>query len=142
MGEHHRDVGVAAERRLPDQAFVEHAAQRVDVRPPVDLLAGDLLGSDVVDRAHQLSAVAEPALGEPLGEAEVRQVGVVGAVRAGAGVEQDVRRLDVPVHQPARVRGVEGAGDLREDAGRLRQLQPAAPQPLLQVARPPRSAWR
>ena len=51
----------------PGQALVEHAAERVDVGASVELLAGDLLGSDVVDRAHQLAVVAEPGLlGEPL----------------------------------------------------------------------------
>ena len=49
--EHDREVRVTPERRLPDEALVEHAAERVDVRPPVDLLPGDLLGCDVVDRA-------------------------------------------------------------------------------------------
>ena len=50
--EHDRDVRVAPKRRLPDETLVEHAAERVDVRPPVDLLTGDLLGGDVVDGAH------------------------------------------------------------------------------------------
>ncbi len=135
VGEHHCDVGVAAERRLPDKALVEHAAERVDVGTSVELLAGDLLGSDVVDRAHQLSVVTEPGLlGEPLGEPEVGQVGVVGPVRAGAGVEQDVGGLHVPVHEPARMRCIERAGDLRENGDRLARLEPPTPQTLLQVA--------
>ena len=49
--EHDREVRVTPERRLPDKALVEHAAERVDVRPPVDLLPRDLLGGDVVDGA-------------------------------------------------------------------------------------------
>ena len=60
--EHDREVRVTPERRLPDEALVQHAAERVDVRPPVDLLAGDLLGSDVVDRAEELAAVADSGL--------------------------------------------------------------------------------
>jgi hypothetical protein len=127
VGEHHRDVGVATERRLTDQALIQHAAQRVDVRPPVDLVAGDLLGGHVVDRAHQVTAQARAGLvGEPLGETEVRQVDVIGAIRPGAGVEQDVRRLHVAVHQPARMGGVEGAGDLGDDRHRLARLHASA----------------
>jgi hypothetical protein len=48
----HLEVRVPRERRLPDEALVEDAAERIDVRPPVDLLARDLLGGDVVDGAH------------------------------------------------------------------------------------------
>ena len=38
-------------------------------------------------------------------------------------VEQHVRRLDVPVHEPARMGGVERAGDLLEDADGVRRLE-------------------
>ena len=48
-------------------------------------------------------------------QAEVRQVDVLLAVRVG---DQDVRRLDVAVHEAAGVRGVEGVGDARHDARR------------------------
>ena len=53
--EHHGELRVTPERRLPDETLVEHAAERVDVRPPVDLLPGDLLGGDVVDGAQELA---------------------------------------------------------------------------------------
>jgi hypothetical protein len=47
--------------------------------------------------------------GDVLGQPEV------GEVRVLAGAEQDVGRLDVAVHDPARVRRVERARDLRDD---------------------------
>ncbi len=134
MREHDREVRVAPKRRLPDEALVEHAAERVDVRPPVDLLTGDLLGCDVVDGAHQVAVVADSGLlGDPLREAEVRQVDVVGAVGAGARVEQHVGGLHVAMHEAARVGRIEGARHLREDADRVRRVQTAALEALLQV---------
>ena len=134
MREHDREVRVTPERRLPDETLVEHAAERVHVRPPVDLLTGDLLGCDVVDGAQQVAVVADSGLlGDPLREAEVRQVDVVGAVGAGARVEQHVRRLHVAMHEAARVGRIEGARDLREDADRVRRVETAAPEALFQV---------
>ncbi len=135
MREDHRDVRLAPERRLAREAFVEHAAERVDVGASVDVVAGDLLGRDVVDRPHQVAVVADPGLvGDPLREAEVGEVGMVGAVGAGARVEQDVGRLHVPVDEAARVGRVERARHLGEDPDRLPRLEPAVPQPLLEVA--------
>ena len=134
MREHHREIRVAPERRLPDQALVEHAAERVHVRPPVDFLSGDLLGCDVVDRAQQMAVVAESGLlGDPLREAEVRQVDVVGAVGAGAHVEEHVGGLHVAMDETARVRRVQGARDLCEDADRVRRVQTAALETLFEV---------
>ena len=78
MGEHDGEVGVPPERRLSDETLVEHAAQGVDVRSPVDLVAGDLLGCDVVDGAHQVAVFGDSRLlGDAFREAEVGQVDVV-----------------------------------------------------------------
>ena len=132
--EHDREVRVTPERRLPDETLVEHAAERVDVRPPVDLLTGDLLGGDVVDGAQQVAVVADSGLlGDPLREAEVRQVDVVGAVGAGARVEQHVGGLHVAMHEAARMGRIQGARHLREDADRVRRVQTAALEALFQV---------
>ena len=135
MREDDRELRVALERRLPDEALVEHAAERVDVRPPVDLLARDLLGRDVVGRAHEVAVVADPGLlGDPPRDAEVGQVDVVGAVRPRARVEEHVRGLHVAVHETARMCGVERARDLRDDADRVRRVEAAALEARFQVA--------
>ena len=135
MREHHREVRVTPKRRLPDEALVQHAAERVDVRPTVDLLTGDLLGRDVVDGAEEGGAVPDCGLlRDPLRDAEVRQVDVVGAVGTGAAVEQHVRGFHVSMHETARVGRIQGARNLCEDADRVRRVQTTALQALFQVA--------
>ena len=59
---------------------------------------------------------------------------MIRAVGTRAGVEEDVRRLHVPMHEPARVRRVESARELRDDADRLPGLETAAFEALLEVA--------
>jgi hypothetical protein len=132
--ERHGEGRVTAKRGLPDETLVEHAAERVDVRPPVDLLTGDLLGGDVVDGAQHVAVVADSSrLGDPLREAEVREVDVVGAVGTGACVEQQVGGLHVAMHETARVGRVQGARHLREDADRGRRVQTAVLEAPFQV---------
>ena len=106
---------VATLERLPArEAFVEQAAERVDVGSTVDLVAADLLGRDVVDRAHQRCvAGGRTFVAETLRQPEISQVGMP------APVDQHVRRLDVPVHQPTLVRGIERAADLHRNCNRL-----------------------
>ena len=123
------DLRVTPERRLPDEALVEHAAERVDVRAAVDLLTLDLLGSDVVDRAEQLAVLADTGLvGDPLRDAEVRQVDVVGAVRPGTrcraarwrASRRDARgRAHAP--HPGRSRPARGGRSRPRDPGGLRR---------------------
>jgi hypothetical protein len=131
VGEDRGDVGAAAVRDGARQALEQQARQAVLVRPPVELLAADLLGRDVVDRAHEL-AVGGAALGRALGQAEVGQVAVLAPV---AVVEQDVARLHVAVDEAAAMGGVEGVRDLRGDRDRARRIErPLAPQQRLEVA--------
>ena len=49
MGVDGRHLGVPEERRGTGQALVQHAAERIDIGPSVDLAALDLFGRDVVD---------------------------------------------------------------------------------------------
>jgi hypothetical protein len=53
------------------------------------------------------------------GDAEVDEV------REVARADQDVRRFDVPVHQPDPVRGIEGRGDLLDDRDGAARLETA-----------------
>ena len=113
MGEQHSGIGYAGKRRPARQALIQQATERVDIGPAVHLLAADLLRSHIVDRAQRASLGGQPvSISEPAGEAEVGQIHVL--VR----VEQHVRGLDVSVHQPAFMRGVERVRDLRADRDR------------------------
>ena len=119
----------------PGQALVEHAAERVDVGAAVDRLALDLLRREVVDGAEE-----RPAAGEArdrrgvLGESEVAEIRVL-APPARPRVE-DVRRLDVAMDEPARVRGVERRRDLADERRRARSgsSRPALSSSAAQVA--------
>ena len=63
---------------------------------------------------------------DPLGDAEVGQVQVVGVIVVVAALDQQVSRLDVPVHKPLGVRGVQRPRGLaQQEHGDLR-LEPAA----------------
>ncbi len=58
---------------------------------------------------------------------------MVGAIRAGAFVEQHVGWLHVAVHETARVSRIQGARHLRDDPDRVRGVQPAVLEALFQV---------
>src|SRR4029453_7394116 len=106
---------------LAGEHLVEHAAERVDVGPPVDRRGLDLLGGDVVGGADPRAGPGQAAgRAEPLGEPGVGQVDVASFALAA---EQDVGRLDVAVHQPAVVRRVEGGSDRGGDALDLVEIQ-------------------
>ena len=122
--------GAPGERRLTGQHLEQHAAERIDVGAPIDLLrAAGLLGAHVRRCAH-----GQPELGE---------VGMVHAAD-GAGdaevgdhrlalAQQDVLRLDVPVHHARHV-GVRQCGrHVAHDRERVgeRELR-LAPHPLAQ----------
>ncbi len=96
---HHRQV-LALERLVAGQHLVEHHAQREEVGPVVHLLALDLLRRHVVGRAEELTLLGEVRAVEP-GDAEVRDLHPV--VRG----DEDVRRLDVAVDDPVRMRVVQ-----------------------------------
>jgi hypothetical protein len=63
--------------------------------------------------AEHLAGLGETGAGDGPGDAEV------GEPRIPVGVDDDVGRLDVPVHDPRVVRRLERHGDLGEDAARL-----------------------
>ena len=69
------DVAVLRVGDLAGQHLVEDAAQRVDVRAPVDRVALDLLGGDVVGRPHPEARSRQPSRRPgTLGQPEVGQV--------------------------------------------------------------------
>jgi hypothetical protein len=107
---HHRGHrGGALERRAAGEQGVEHAAQGVEVGAPVDPAAERLLGGEVLGGAHdgvgRRERLRAGRVGQ-LGDAEVEHA------HPAVGGVGDVARLDVAVHQPAGVRGVERRGHL------------------------------
>ena len=105
-------LGLAPEGWGPAEAFVQHAAERVAIRSPVDVPAPDLLRCEVVERADLTPRVRRgPA--RRLGDAEVSEVGVA------VLVEQHVGRLHIPVHQAAAVSRIERGRHLPENVQRV-----------------------
>ena len=84
-------------------------------------------GARVVDRPQP--APGRRQRGGALGQAREPEVGQQRAQLAAAALEQDVGRLDVAVHEPGLVRGLQRVGDQRHDAGGdLRRQRAADPQ--------------
>jgi hypothetical protein len=103
---------------LAAQHLVDHDAEAVEVGARVDLLAEALLRAHVARRRQQLAGDRQRAVhAKVLGEAEVDDH------RTAVGSEQDVRRLEIAVHDPPGVDGVEGAGDLQRQAQRRARRQ-------------------
>ena len=109
---HLRQLGVARERHAAGERVEEDGAQRVHVGARVRVLAADLLGRCEVRRTDETAGAGEAAAHRlALGQPEVGEVRVLLPILR----DQHVRRLDVAVHEPAPVRGVERAGDLPDD---------------------------
>ena len=112
VSEQRRNRCLALVGHLPGQHLEEHAPERVDVGAGVARFSGDLLRSHVIDRADHCSLDGKrgqriAALREP----EVRQIRVLLTI---PDREQDVPRLDVAVHEPAGMCGIERERDLRQ----------------------------
>ena len=100
--EHGGELAGAPVRRPAGQALVEDAAERVEIRAAVELLATGLLGRDVVDRPGERRIARET-----VHRGGVRRQPEVGQVRPVGLVDEDVPRLDVTVDQAAAVRRVQ-----------------------------------
>ena len=124
---------VLRERPAAGEQLEEHDPEGVDVGPAVHGLAGDLLGRGVGDRGRDLAVAGQRRQrGHVLRDAEVGQHRLLAAVVAG--LEQDVRRFDVPVEQPAGMCVVQCAADRGDDLqGVLRRERPALPQGDVQI---------
>ena len=111
-----REVGVehpgrlgAGVGHLPGEGAEHQARQAVLVGAPVEPLALDLLRRRVLQRADVLPRRGDLADGRApaLGDAEVAQVHLLATAGPRRPRDQDVARLDVPVHEPGLVHGVE-----------------------------------
>ena len=125
---HHLGPRLASERLSTAQELVEHDAQAEEVRSaidPVPFTAG-LLGAHVVGRPGQLGPLAvvlilerEPEIGDP------------GLARR---TDQDIRGLDVSMHQAARMCVVQRLCHHGDQLDRLSERRPALFEPCRQVA--------
>ncbi len=98
--------------RLARQHLEQHAAQAVDVAPPVEVLASvDLLRAHVGRSADHVPGGGLRAADGP-GDAEVRHQRV-------PRIQQDVGRLDVAVDHVAAVRVAQRVRHLASDLERL-----------------------
>ena len=101
------------ERRPAHEELVEHRPQREDVAArahPLDL-APRLLGRDVARRATEAVRALAPRIPQPR-HPEIDQP------RSIRAVDQDVRRLDVPVDDPPAMRRRRGPRRARDNLGR------------------------
>ena len=103
-----RDVLWAVERRLSGQHIVEYDAQGPQVGAAVDRAAPDLLRRHVRHRAHHDARFSE-ALIARLGQPEVEDP------HAAVREQHDVAGLQVAMHDPHRVGGLQPFGNLTRD---------------------------
>ncbi len=98
-------------RRVADEGVEERGAERPHVAGGAGLLARRHLGREVGRRAGDHAGLGEGGVGPGAGDAEVGDLGLA------VGGDQDVRRLDVAVDDPAVVGRGERVGDLGDQAG-------------------------
>ena len=109
---------VPEKRHLAGQHFVEHDAQGIEIAAGIAALSFDLLGRNVVGRAHGGRELGESeAAGASIaGDAEVDELDVV------VLVDHYVFRLQVAMHDAVRVNVVERIENAQGDVdGALRR---------------------
>ena len=108
---------VAGERRRAGQHLVEHHAEREDVRLVRRASPQRLLRRHVLRRTEHGAGLRQLLRGAHARDAEV------GDLHSAVVEHHDVRRLDVAVHDAARVGVGQAVGHLRGDRHRLRHRQ-------------------
>ncbi len=103
----------AGEGRLAGETLVQHAAERVDVARTTRLPTLDQFRREVVRRSEQLTLGGQP------GRVRAPREPEIGQSRSPLAVEEHVRRLDVPVQHPARVKSIQPAAELRGEVDGL-----------------------
>ena len=119
----------ALEGHATREAFEQQTGQRILVGAPVHGVVAHLLRGHVLDGAEKLAGAREAPVGaRRLRETEVREVWTT------REVEENVRRLHVPVHEAGRVSAVECVGErLGESQGMLGGERPVACEDRAQV---------
>ncbi len=129
LREHGHHV-VADERAASRQALEQHAAEREHVRARSDIaLAARLLRRHVAGRAdHDAGARREAIAVGDARDAEVEQLHAIELVVR----QEQVRRLDVAMHDAAFVRGAERFGDPPHQRDALAAGQPLVPHAVIE----------
>src|ERR671935_181653 len=107
VGPHLRGALALRERDLARYRVEEDTAERVHIRAGVHAAVLDLLRGHVVDRADHLARRGQPAgRGCELRQAEVGQVGSRALAECLGLSDEDVRGLDVAMHESGLMDGV------------------------------------
>jgi hypothetical protein len=115
------ELGAPRIRHLSGESLVEDTAERVHVRGRADRAFDDELGSKVVSRPRELGGF--PRLLLALGGLRQTEVGEVDVFLLTGACEQHVRRLHVPVHEPALVCSMKPIGDPGDEVHRPCRLE-------------------
>ena len=116
---------LAGEGRVAHEALVQDRPERVDVGAGVERARADLLGGEVGDGADQCPGFRQAGFRDRVREAEVHDADPDG--RPFLPRDHDVGRLDVAVHDAARVAVFQGVGDLDADVDDIAQAQGLLP---------------
>jgi hypothetical protein len=111
----HRQRILGGERELAGNQFIQHDAQGIQVRPPVDGAAHRLFRSKVEDRPYDLAALGQ-ARGHRLGQAEVHQFDLP------AWRQKDVLGLQVAVDDSVLMGVIESLQDPVRDGDDRREF--------------------
>ncbi len=118
---------IAPEGTMPDDHLVEHHPQRPEVGPRVDLIAANLFGRHVGRRPNRRVRRGQLLAAHEFGQPEIENLDdpLLG--------HQHVPGLEVPVHDPALVRGSQSLRDLSSQIEHLRRRNRTPPDPLVEA---------
>ena len=123
---------VAFERSSAGQHFVQHGAERKEVRASIDRLSANLLGRHVADRAHHRAGIgsrrengrlSRGAVGWPLSRRGRSREPEVQDLHAPVAEQEDVVGFQIAMDDTLVVSGRETAGHLNGAVGRFTDRQ-------------------
>jgi hypothetical protein len=139
VGDNQITDALSHERRHRSDHLEDDAAERIDVRPEVDLAAAPALLGRHVKGSSQQAAGPGPACfarlePEQLRDPEIQNLHPDGVRRLGGRAQEQVVGLEIAVDDPVLVGGGERVGDLPHDGGDRARVLHQAPRPRQVVA--------
>ena len=110
---------VTGERPTGREALIQHTGQCIDVRTGVTLAGGKSLRSHIRPRADHVAGGGQLGLAGCAGDPEIDQIGEI------ILSDQNVGGLDIAMHQPDSMRGVQRRGNLLDNLHRPPRIQRA-----------------